>query len=186
MESEKKENVSLKKYITLTALVGSIVALDQWTKWLVRTNIPLNTSWLPDSLLWLSPYARILHIFNKGAAFGMFQSGNPIFTVLALLVVLGILYYYSQIEEGDKLLQVAAGLYLGGVLGNLIDRLTLGQVTDFISVGTFYIFNVADASINVGVVVLLFGIWMKEYQGKKQNSESHSTDETLPTNGNQS
>lgn len=184
MDSEKKSNASLKKYINLAAIVGVIVALDQWTKWLVRKNIPLNDSWLPESLNWLAPYARILHIFNKGAAFGMFQSGNPIFTVLAFLVVLGILYYYTQIEEGDWLLQLATGLYLGGVLGNLIDRLTLGMVTDFISVGTFYIFNVADASINVGVVVLLLGIWMKEYRGKK--NDSSSTDEVLPANGNQS
>jgi len=69
-------------------------------------------------------------------------------------------------------------LYLAGVLGNLIDRLTFGQVTDFISVGTFYIFNVADASINVGVALLLIGYWWSE---RKKAISSKA--EMLSTNG---
>src|SRR5689334_18782114 len=140
-----------KKYYSLFLTVGAVISLDQWTKWLVRNHIPLNGSWLPDWLLWLAPYARLVFIYNKGAAFGMFQDGSVLFTIVAFLVAGGIVYFYSQIDQQDWPLRLAAGLYLGGVLGNLIDRLTQGQVTDFISVGSFYIFNVADASINVGV-----------------------------------
>jgi signal peptidase II len=168
-----------KKYSSLLLVVGLVLLLDQWTKWLVRTNIPLNGSWLPDGLMWLAPYARLVFIYNKGAAFGMFQNGGLIFTVIAVLVAAGIVYFYSQIDTQDWPLRLAAGLYLGGVLGNLIDRLTQGQVTDFISVGTFYIFNVADASINIGVALLLIGYWRSE----RMKANQSSADEMLSKNG---
>lgn len=168
-----------KKYSSLLIVVALVVLLDQWTKSLVRTHIPLNGSWLPESMLWLTPYARLVFIYNKGAAFGMFQNGGLIFTVVAVLVALGILYFYNQIESNDWPLRLAAGLYLGGVLGNLIDRLTFGQVTDFISVGTFYIFNIADASINVGVALLLIGYWRSE----RMKTVQSSNDEILSKNG---
>ncbi|MBC7879669.1 MAG: signal peptidase II [Anaerolineales bacterium] len=171
-------NTFFKKYFSLFLTVGFVVLLDQWTKWLVRSNIPLNGSWLPDSLTWLEPYARVVFIYNKGAAFGMFQNGNIIFTVIAFLVLGGILYLYNQINPTDWILRLASALYLAGVLGNLIDRLMFGQVTDFISIGTFYIFNVADASINIGVVLLLIGYWRNE-----RNKPSSTTDEMLSSNG---
>jgi signal peptidase II len=169
----------LKKYSTLFLVVVTVLLLDQWTKWLVRTNIPLNGSWLPEPLYWLAPYARLVFIYNKGAAFGMFQNGGLIFTIVAILVAFGILYFYNQIESHDWPLRLAAGLYLGGVLGNLIDRMTLGQVVDFISVGTFYIFNIADASINVGVALLLIGYWRSE----RMKANHSSADELLSKNG---
>src|SRR6188472_2108787 len=103
----------LKKYAPLFGVVAMVVLLDQWTKWLVRGNIPLNGSWLPQPLLWLAPYARLVFIYNKGAAFGMFQDGGLVFTIIAVLVALGILYFYHQIEPQDWPLRLAAGLYLG-------------------------------------------------------------------------
>jgi signal peptidase II len=141
---------------------GLIVALDQWTKWLVRMNIPFQQSWLPDSLMWLMPYARIVHWSNSGAAFGSFQNGNAVFTVLAFIVICAIIYYFPRVEANDWALRIAMGLQMGGAAGNLVDRLMAGKVTDFISVGTFAVFNVADASISVGVAVLLLGVWLKE------------------------
>lgn len=171
-------NALFKRYLPLFLTVGIVVLLDQWTKWLVRSNIPLNGSWLPDSLSWLSPYARLTFIYNTGAAFGLLQNGSVLFTLVALLVAGAVLYFYRQIAEDDKILRLAAGLYLAGALGNLVDRLTVGQVTDFISVGKFYIFNVADASINVGVFLLALGYWLSER--KKTNAP---VDEALSTDG---
>jgi signal peptidase II len=66
------------------------------------------------------------------------------------------------------------GLQLGGASGNLVDRLLIGKVTDFISISVFPVFNVADASITVGVIVLLLGVWMKERLAKKRASEDNS------------
>lgn len=156
-----------RDYAVLVLLAGLIIALDQWTKWLVRTNLPFQGTWLPAWLEWLGPYARIVHWSNSGAAFGTFQNGNTVFTILAIIVIGAILYYYPRVEAGDWTLRLAMGMQLGGATGNLIDRLLMQRVTDFIAVGNFPVFNVADASISVGVVVLLLGVWLKERNEKR-------------------
>jgi len=152
-----------------------IVGLDQWTKWLVRVNIPAGGTWLPDSLAWLSPYARIVHWYNTGAAFGIFKEGGMVFTVLAFIVIGAILYYYPQVERSDWPLRLAMSMQLGGAIGNLIDRLRIGHVTDFISVGAFPVFNIADASITVGCAVLLVGVWLNERAQKKKAADLEVT-----------
>lgn len=162
----------LKNYWTLFTIAAIIVGLDQWTKWLVRTNIPTGQSWLPDSLQWLSPYTRIVHWYNRGAAFGMFQEGSMVFTVLAFIVIAAILYYYPQVSSVDWPLRLAMSMQLGGAIGNLIDRLARGRVTDFISVGTFPVFNIADSSISVGCVVLLLGVWWQERIAKREKMQA--------------
>ena len=166
-----------RDYWGIFTIAAVIVALDQWTKWLVRTNIPAGESWLPDSLLWLSPYARIVHWYNRGAAFGMFQEGSMVFTVLAFIVIAAIIYYYPQISRTDWPLRLALSLQLGGAAGNLIDRLTIGHVTDFISVGRFPVFNIADSSITVGCVVLLLGVWWQERLAKKEKAQVVAPDQ---------
>lgn len=160
-------NRIVKDYLVLFGVAGIVIAFDQWTKWLVRENLPFQTAWLPDWLLWLSPYARIVHWYNSGAAFGMFQQGGMVFTVLAFIVIAAIIYYYPGVDPADWTLKLAMGLQLGGAAGNLLDRLLVGKVTDFISIGAFPVFNIADASISIGVVVLLLGVWYKEWQEKK-------------------
>lgn len=170
-------NQKVKDYLVLFGVAGTIIALDQWTKWLVRENIEFGSQWLPDWLMWLSPYARFVHWYNSGAAFGMFQNGNLVFTILAILVVIAIIYYFPQVEAEDWTLKVAMGLQLAGAAGNLIDRLLMGKVTDFISVGTFPVFNVADSSITIGVIVLLLGVWWKEWQERKAARASNQSSE---------
>jgi signal peptidase II len=166
-----------RNYWGIFTIAAVIVALDQWTKWLVRTNIPATESWLPEWLMWLSPYARIVHWYNRGAAFGMFQEGGMVFTVLAFVVIAAIIYYYPQVSRADWPLRLAMSMQMGGAIGNLIDRLTIGHVTDFISVGTFPVFNVADASITVGCVVLLLGVWWQERSAKKEKAQVGPTDQ---------
>jgi len=166
-----------QKYWGIFTIATLIIALDQWTKWLVRTNIPAGQSWLPDSLLWLSPYARIVHWYNKGAAFGIFQEGSMVFTVLAFNVSAAIIYYYPQVSSQDWPLRVAMSMQLGGAIGNLVDRLTIGHVTDFISVGTFPVFNIADSSISVGCVVLLLGVWWQERNAKKEKLQPPASEQ---------
>ena len=170
-------NRYLRDYLILILPAAAIVALDQWTKWLVRTNLPFDSAWLPPNLLWLSPFARIVNWSNSGAAFGSFQNGNPVFTVLAIIVIALIFYYFPRIDASDWTLRVALVLQLAGASGNLVDRLLKAKVTDFISIGTFPVFNLADSSITVGVVVLLLGVWWKERAEKKaalQKTDSNS------------
>jgi signal peptidase II len=153
-----------RNYLLLFILAGSIIGLDQWTKYLVRANLALGEVYVPWQ--WLQPYARIVHWKNTGAAFGIFQGFGDVFTVLAIIVSILIIYYYPQVSRQDWTLRVALGLQLGGAVGNLIDRLTIGWVIDFISIGSFPVFNVADSSISIGVAVLIIGIWTKERREK--------------------
>jgi signal peptidase II len=120
-----------------------------------------------------------VHWYNTGAAFGMFQNGNTVFTILAFIVIGAIIIYYPVVENEDWTLKLAMGLQLGGATGNLIDRLMIQKVTDFISVGTFPVFNIADASISVGVVVLLLGVWIKERQDKRKAAEQASDEQQV-------
>ncbi len=164
-------NRTMREYLNLFGVAGIVIGLDQWTKWLVRTNIDFGTQWLPESLSWLMPYARFVNWHNSGAAFGMFQNGNLVFTILAFIVIGAIIYYYPHVEMEDWTLKLAMGLQLGGAAGNLIDRLMAGKVTDFISIGVFPVFNIADSSITIGVIVLLLGVWLKERNDKMRAGE---------------
>jgi signal peptidase II len=76
------------------------------------------------------------------------------------------------VEAEDWTLKLAMGLQLGGAAGNLIDRLLMGKVTDFISISVFPVFNIADASISVGVAVLLLGVWLKEREEKLKAAQA--------------
>ena len=170
-------NQKVMDYLKLVGIAGVVIALDQWTKYLVHNNMEFGTQWLPAGWEWLYPYARIVYWHNSGAAFGMFQSGSMVFTVLAFIVIAAIFYYYPHVEKEDWTLKLAMGLQLGGAAGNLIDRLIKGKVTDFISIGTFPVFNVADASITIGVFVLLLGVWITEQKEKRKAGQATA----LPT-----
>lgn len=155
-------------YLVLFLIAGAIVALDQWSKVWVRAHVPLAGDWLPTWLAWLEPYARIRYWYNSGAAFGFFQNGNTIFSTLAIIVDGVILYYLPRTSRQDWWLRLAMGMQFAGATGNLIDRIIFHHVTDFISVGNFAVFNVADSSISVGVAILIVGIWLKERAEKKK------------------
>ena len=153
-------------YFLLAVFAGLIITADQVTKALVRTNLPVQGVWSPWP--WLTPYARVVHWYNTGVAFGMFQGMNGVFIVLAILVSLAILYYFPRVPRQDWALRLAMGMQLAGAVGNLIDRVQFGHVTDFISIGNFAVFNIADASISVGVVILILAVWIQDIKKKKE------------------
>lgn len=161
----------LADYFSLFLIAGLIVLLDQATKYIIRSNLAVGEIYRPD--LWITQFARIVHWQNTGAAFGMFQSLGNVFMILSMVVSAAIIYYYPQVPPQDRLIRLAMALLLGGAVGNLIDRLYQGYVTDFISVSEFPVFNIADASISLGVVVLFFGMW---YQEKEKKALQDSTD----------
>jgi signal peptidase II len=157
----------LRSYLILASIAVPIVIFDQWSKFLVRDSLRLGQTWMP--LKFLKPYVRIVHWKNTGAAFGIFQKGGGIFTILAIIVVIIIIYYYPRVQKDDWTLKLAMGLQLGGALGNLIDRMIRGHVTDFISVSILPVFNIADASIFIGVLVLIIGVWLSERSLESKN-----------------
>jgi signal peptidase II len=159
----------IKNYLFLFVVAGLLLGLDQWTKAYVRANLSLGSIWSPWD--WMTPYARIVHWKNTGVAFGMFQGMSTVFAVLAAIVSVVIIYYYPRVAGDDWVLKTALSLQLAGALGNLIDRITVKYVTDFISIGTFPVFNIADASISVGVVILLLYVWLEERKEKAKQTE---------------
>jgi signal peptidase II len=130
-------------------IAGLVITLDQVTKHLVRANLTLGES-VPDE----GPF-RITYVTNTGAAFGILQGQTLFLMVTTFLGLAAILLYflYPPMEHG--VLRLALGLQLGGAVGNLADRVRLGRVTDFIDVGPWPAFNVADSSIVVGVVIIV-------------------------------
>ena len=155
-------------YSLLVIFAGLIITVDQVTKTIVRAQLPLQGIWSPWP--WLTPYARIVHWYNTGVAFGMFQGMNGVFIVLAFIVSIAILYYYPRVPRKDWALRLAMGMQLAGAVGNLIDRVYYHQVTDFISIGNFAVFNVADASISVGVAILILAVWIQDMKKKKETT----------------
>jgi signal peptidase II len=167
------------RYRWLIFIAGGVILLDQVTKALIRQNLALYETWVPWP--WLAPYARIVHWYNTGVAFGLLQERGQFFAILAVVVALAILYYYPRIPAQETWLRLALSLQLGGAIGNLIDRLTIGHVTDFISVGTFPVFNVADASITIGTALLILSVWLQERreQAARKATPSHTSEESL-------
>lgn len=161
---------TIKDYLFLLIVAGTIVLLDQWSKIFIRNSLAVGEIWSPWD--WMTPYARFVHWQNTGVAFGMFQGQNFIFTILAILVSCVIIYYFPRVSSQDWLLRLALSLQLAGAVGNLVDRLTVGHVTDFISVGTFPVFNIADSSISVGVGILLLSVWLQERREKRAIPEA--------------
>jgi signal peptidase II len=169
----------IRDYLVLFLMAGVIIALDQASKSWIRANLGVGEVWNPIG--WLAPYARLVHWYNTGVAFGMFQGVGQVFKYLTILVALIIIYYYPRVSPSDWTLRLAMGMQLGGALGNLIDRITIGHVTDFISVGNFPVFNIADSSISVGVVILIIGVWLQERKTKKlaENIETSASENLL-------
>ena len=166
----------LRDYLFLFSIAGLVILFDQWTKSLVRNNLAIGESWVPWD--WLAPYARIIHWQNTGAAFGLGQDLSIIFAILALVVVGVIIYYFPQVDRSSWLIRLALGMQMGGALGNLIDRLMYDMhVTDFVSVGRFAVWNIADASISVGTVILILGVWLDE---RKQKQTETLVEEATP------
>ena len=164
----------------LFIIAFTIIILDQLTKEIVRSNMPLYTSWAPFPAL--ENFFRFTHATNTGVAFGLFQNGNGIFAIFVSAIAIGIIVFNQRLAPGNPLLRVALGLQLGGAIGNLIDRLTQGYVTDFLDFGPWPIFNVADMAV-VGGVILLAYIMLQEdrKESARQKGEKLKISETAAT-----
>ena len=133
----------------LLTTVPAVLVLDQLSKYLIRSNLTLGDSW-PDR-----GFFRLTHGTNSGSAFGLFPN-QTLLLIVASLVAIGFLYYFYRTQALPRpLLRLAIGLQLGGAVGNLIDRLRAGTVVDFLDVGPWPIFNLADSSIVVGMALLV-------------------------------
>jgi signal peptidase II len=156
---------SSRSYRWLLWLVAVVVyAADRLTKVLVIDNLALGESWRPWAGTPVLEWFALTHIKNSGAAFGIFPSGGQFFIVVAVVVSIGIIWYYPRLPREQWVLFLSLGLQLGGALGNLTDRLQIGHVTDFVHIGSFAIFNVADASLFCGAILLAGYLYYQDIQ----------------------
>ena len=164
----------------LFLIAAVIVLVDQFTKFWVETNLPPNTSWAPFPQY--AEFFQLTHVFNTGAAFGMFAGGGYIFAIIAIVVATVIIVYNYNLPAGMFALRLALGFQLGGALGNFIDRLRIGHVTDFMDVTPFfYIFNIADTSIICGVIVLVWLMWQERREELRQAEQAALETPTPPS-----
>ena len=139
----------------LTAL--AVVSADQLSKLWVKSNLAVGES-LPET-----GFFRLTHVHNTGAAFGLFQDQSFLLTVIALIgigfLLFLVLFIYRRLQFLNTISgKISLGLILGGTVGNLIDRLSNGYVTDFIDFNFWPAFNIADSAVVVGAILLAYSI----------------------------
>lgn len=131
--------------------IAGILAADQVTKWLVRSTFEIGESRpIVSGALWLT------HVKNTGAAFGMFRGQQWLLIAIAVVVLCSITLAMARMKSGSLLAHTALAMIAAGTCGNLIDRAVSGGVTDFLDLGWFPVFNVADISLDVGVALLVW------------------------------
>lgn len=140
-------------WAVFVGLAAVIIVVDQLTKaWIVSSIAP------GDSISVVGDYLRLIYGRNNGALFGLFRE-NALLFGLASLIVIGLIVAYHARSGRSPYMSVALGLLLGGAIGNLIDRLRLGYVVDFVDAGIgdirFYTFNVADSAISFAILFLI-------------------------------
>ena len=138
----------LRRDALFFSLAALVFVADQVTKNVIRATL------LPGQSVPQDGWVRLTHVTNTGAAFGLFPDQSLVLLVTTLVGVAAIVLYYLYPPVDTPFLTLSLGLQLGGAMGNLLDRLTQGHVTDFLDFRIWPVFNVADSAIVVGVIVL--------------------------------
>ena len=146
-------------------LALTVFVSDQITKQLIVGWLRYGESWPAEGFL------RFTHARNTGAAFGIFQGQSIILSIVAIAAIALILWLYHTTGGKSLLLRLALAFQLGGAFGNLLDRFMYGYVVDFVDVGPWPIFNVADSSISVGIALLVAYVLF----GQPSDADSHGS-----------
>lgn len=170
----------LSHYLLLFGIAAVMVIFDQWSKALIRQNIAVGEEIYP--IPFLAPFLRFTYWHNTGAAFGFFQNANTMLLILSIIISVATIWYYHKAVNEPLIYRISIGLILAGAVGNMIDRIRFGYVTDFVAVGRFPVFNVADSCVTIGVILMLLSLLIQEQREKAahQTSEAKqdSTNET--------
>jgi signal peptidase II len=140
------------QWLSLAAVALAGLGADQLTKAIVTNRLGLG-----DEVHVVGPFS-IHHVTNSGIAFGLFASATPIVILLTTVAVTWMLYFFARSGSRHPVLPVALGLVIGGSVSNLIDRVRLGHVTDFLDLKYWPAFNLADSFIVIGVAALLLAL----------------------------
>ena len=158
-------------------VAGVIIVLDQWSKTWVRQTIPDYTAMIPIPAL--GEYFVFEHVHNYGAAFGILQGQGNFFVIVAAVVVVGVLAYVRYLPTEDWFVRVLLGMMLGGAVGNVIDRINQGYVTDFVKMGipgVYYWpnYNIADSAIVLGVIGLGIYVVIDDIRKSRQQKAAQA------------
>lgn len=150
----------IRRILWLLALVVGIVLADQAVK-------RLMVDWIgPDAATHrvelLGPLVAFEYLENRGAAFGMFQQGTSVITIVSLVIVAAASIFMVRAARDNFALAFCIAVIVGGAVGNAIDRLGQGYVVDYIAVGNFWKFNLADAAVTVGAILTFIMLWRTE------------------------
>jgi signal peptidase II len=169
METQIAPSFSLKPGALVVGTVAALVlALDQITKFFVVERIGMGNVWYPLPAL---DFFRIVGSSNTGTACGYFPQLSALFTFAPFVILAVVVWFYRSQKTPSWLLSIGVGLIMGGAFGNLIDRLRFGYVVDFVQVGTFPIFNVADSAVSTAVVLML--LWsLREDAARPQAADA--------------
>jgi len=165
--------------ISVALIAAAVITVDQITKALVTASIERG-----DAIEVLGPLKFTL-TYNDGVAFGL-AGGGGIFVILLSMVALVALGAFIATAPDKPGTWLAGGLILGGALGNMIDRVRIGHVTDFILLPNWPAFNIADASITVGVVLLAWTVLRHDDSGKDKDSQEKADRESIEGDGGES
>ena len=158
----------LNNYRLLLISAAIVFVLDQITKTWIFNNLPLDSYFPPDSITVIEGFFYIVHIGNEGAAWGILSGQGTLLAAIALIALFGIYKFRHTLELHRRPLQLAFGLLIGGIIGNLIDRLVHGHVIDFLDfhfpfnipwvmpTGRYPSFNIADCGIVIGTLIYLY------------------------------
>ena len=150
--AERRFGAGWSQWLALGAVALAAIAADQLTKAIVSSQLALD-----DSVHVIGPFS-IHHVQNSGIAFGLFASATSLVILLTSIAVAWMLYFFSRSGARHPVLPVALGLVIGGSVSNLVDRVRLGHVTDFLDLKFWPAFNLADSFITVGVAILLLAL----------------------------
>lgn len=152
------------RYKLLLVIAPLVLIFDQLTKLYID-----RAFFLGESVAVIDNFFHICYVRNQGAAFGILAGSPwrvPFFTTVAIVAALGILWYLHTLREDQRLLHVSLALIFAGAIGNLIDRIRLGEVIDFLDVHWYQhhwpAFNVADSAICIGVGLMILDLWQEE------------------------
>ena len=179
---EKTEITSGNKWMTyaeMLIITAVVFAVDQLSKYWIRTHLALRETITPIPAI--GSWFRIIHWKNTGVAFGLFQGNGWILTVIGVAVVIGIIIYSTQVTKGPAFWRIALAMELGGALGNLADRINpeLGYVVDFIWIGNFPVFNLADSAIVIGAAIMIIGMMIQDSKNEGRENERRDSDTEL-------
>ena len=166
--------VLIRRHLWLLTVIVATVLLDQWLK-------NLMVGWIGPTAVQhrrelIGRFVAFEYLENRGAAFGIFQQGTQVLALVSVVIVAVVCIAMVRIAATDITLAAGLSLIVGGAIGNAIDRIARGYVVDYIAIGRFWKFNLADAAVTIGALITFWMLWRADSARQLANTmqENHT------------